>query len=251
MWVLLCICLLPAHALAGDTLLIKGDTILGGAMDTLILLPSGKQVATPEVIMGVGGIIFTDVDVLVYSLNGKGISVCDSDRCADIPRMAEPVRTADGMPLAMTVEDVLVRGDLVFVEGNSGIPYRIPARAALSLLNLDGDGDGYTHGEGDCNDSDPFVSPEGQELCEDGIDNDCDGYLDLDDLDCAGGSGSSGDPVSQLLGCGTLSEPGGSGGSAWPGAAELMLFTLILAALRRLYLASKEPVGAEVEKWRA
>lgn len=236
MWVLMCLCFLPVQVQAGDTLLLKGDTVLGGAIDTLILLPSGNQVATPEVLMGVGGIIFNNEDILVYSLGRKGISVCSSNRCADIPGMAEPVRTSDGMPLAMTVEDVLVRGDLVYVEGLSGKSYRIPARAALSLANLDGDGDGFTHGEGDCNDSDPFISPGSQELCEDDIDNDCDQLLDLDDPDCAGGSGGSGDPVSRLLGCGTLSGPGGTGGSSWPGAAEFMLLALTLAALRRRYL---------------
>ena len=236
MWILLCIFLLPAQALAGDTLLLEGHTALSGAIDTLILLPSGKQVTTPGVLLGVGGIIYSDEDVLVYDLDLKGISVCSSGRCAGIPGMVEPVRTADGRPLAMAVGDVLARGDLVFVEGHSGTPYRIPARSALSLENLDGDGDGYTHGEGDCNDSDPFVSPGSQELCEDGIDNDCDQYLDMDDTDCTGSSSGRGDPVSRLLGCGTLSRSGGTGGSSWPGAVELMLLALVLAVLRRQYL---------------
>jgi hypothetical protein len=41
--------------------------------------------------------------------------------------------------------------------------------------DLDEDNDGYTPGEGDCDDSDPDVNPGATEVCGDGIDNDCDG----------------------------------------------------------------------------
>jgi hypothetical protein len=43
----------------------------------------------------------------------------------------------------------------------------------------DGDGDGYTTEEGDCDDEDAAISPEATELC-DGRDNDCDGLVDND-----------------------------------------------------------------------
>ena len=39
---------------------------------------------------------------------------------------------------------------------------------------LDADGDGWTIDE-DCDDSDPDVNPDAEEICNDGIDNDCDG----------------------------------------------------------------------------
>ncbi len=42
---------------------------------------------------------------------------------------------------------------------------------------LDLDGDGLAACEGDCNDSNPAVVPGGAEVC-DGLDNDCDGYVD-------------------------------------------------------------------------
>ena len=46
----------------------------------------------------------------------------------------------------------------------------------------DADQDGYSVEEGDCNDSDPSVHPEAEEIC-DQIDNNCDGNIDLDAID--------------------------------------------------------------------
>ena len=63
--------------------------------------------------------------------------------------------------------------------------------------NRDSDGDGWTPSQGDCDDTDPDVSPNAQEICGDNIDNDCNGIAedkDLDgdfhiDVDCIGLSG--------------------------------------------------------------
>ncbi|MBX2801529.1 MAG: putative metal-binding motif-containing protein [Myxococcales bacterium] len=42
-------------------------------------------------------------------------------------------------------------------------------------------GPGWVHRAGDCNDSDPLVNPEAREICNGGVDDDCDGRAD--DLD--------------------------------------------------------------------
>ncbi len=65
----------------------------------------------------------------------------------------------------------------------------------------DTDGDGYTRDEGDCNDGDPDINPGVREICDDGIDNDCDLALDFDDPECtACGACSAGDGPSGAAG---------------------------------------------------
>ncbi len=49
---------------------------------------------------------------------------------------------------------------------------------------LDGDGDGVTVEEGDCDDADPASAPGAAEDCADGVDNDCDALLDCEDEAC-------------------------------------------------------------------
>jgi hypothetical protein len=47
----------------------------------------------------------------------------------------------------------------------------------------DNDGDGYPAGS-DCNDSDPNVHPGAEETCCDSVDQNCDGYLEPEDIAC-------------------------------------------------------------------
>ena len=49
----------------------------------------------------------------------------------------------------------------------------------------DADGDGWDEYE-DCDDDDPAVNPEAEEVCDDEIDNDCDELIDADDVEDCG-----------------------------------------------------------------
>jgi putative metal-binding protein/FG-GAP repeat protein len=63
----------------------------------------------------------------------------------------------------------------------------------------DDDGDGFrrqgrTCGPQDCDDANPLVHPFQPEICDDGIDNDCDGFADIDGID-EDGDGWFGGPI--------------------------------------------------------
>ncbi|WP_223276068.1 HYR domain-containing protein [Algoriphagus aquimarinus] len=59
------------------------------------------------------------------------------------------------------------------------------AIVTITLNEIDLDGDGFTISEGDCDDSNKTVYPGAPEVC-DGIDNDCDGFVDDEDSDAVG-----------------------------------------------------------------
>jgi IgGFc binding protein/Putative metal-binding motif len=49
--------------------------------------------------------------------------------------------------------------------------------------SIDDDGDGFSENDGDCNDNDPNVHPDAEEVCNDGIDNNCNGAQDDSEVD--------------------------------------------------------------------
>jgi len=74
----------------------------------------------------------------------------------------------------------------------------------------DRDGDGYDSSV-DCNDNSSAINPGAAEICDDNIDNDCDGEIDEFDDDCPSGTGGSGGSGGSTSGSG--GSTGGSGGS--------------------------------------
>ncbi len=59
--------------------------------------------------------------------------------------------------------------------GSHKIPETLKVK--LSIVDDDDDGDGFTDYQGDCDDTDPAINPDAQEVC-DGVDNNCDGQID-------------------------------------------------------------------------
>ena len=51
-------------------------------------------------------------------------------------------------------------------------------------LSEDVDGDQVTAFDGDCNDYDASIHPMAEEICDDQIDNNCNGFVDQEDPDC-------------------------------------------------------------------
>ena len=84
----------------------------------------------------------------------------------------------DPHSLSFTVEDL---------DGNTGMA--TTSFEVLSDSAVDNDLDGFSEDEGDCDDSDPDVHPEAEELCNE-LDDDCDALTDEettcydDDGDC-------------------------------------------------------------------
>ena len=68
---------------------------------------------------------------------------------------------------------------------------------------IDDDNDGYSENDGDCNDSNNAIYPDATEICDDGIDNDCDNQTDLADTDCSSCVDNDGDGYFAVSGCGS------------------------------------------------
>jgi hypothetical protein len=59
----------------------------------------------------------------------------------------------------------------------------------VSCYFCDDPGEGWAEPSGDCEDDDPSIYPYAEEICDDGIDNNCDGLTDMEYDGCACGDG--------------------------------------------------------------
>jgi len=57
-------------------------------------------------------------------------------------------------------------------------------QAFAGSTGTDNDGDGFSENQGDCNDNEADIHPDAGEVCDDGIDNNCDELVDLLDPIC-------------------------------------------------------------------
>ncbi len=98
---------------------------------------------------------------------------------------------------------------------------------------VDADRDGWGLCEGDCDDADPTRHPGREERCDNGIDDDCDGDIDLDDDDCEGGAEGDVGTGGSEDGAGFDDGAGGCGcvSASAPGAAPRLGWLALLLGL--------------------
>ncbi len=159
----------------------SGGAYLGG-MGEYVGLPDAQPLS---VVVNVP----PDLDSLVIEVNlvGPGLKSTlqreDDGRYSlqllaeDVPAWAYPEITVDGQNWdgAGGCED-----------GGSSREERIWLSPTwFDTTQADLDGDGVSWAEGDCDDGDPETHPGAVEVCDNGMDEDCDGAIDDEDDDCA------------------------------------------------------------------
>jgi predicted outer membrane repeat protein len=121
-----------------------------------------------------GGELDMDGDGSLYPLD------CDDDNADIYPGAADT--PGDGIDADCDGTDGMTEDSGEPVGADTGAPW-VDEDTSGADLGHDRDGDGYT--DDDCNDADPTAHPGADEICDDGIDNDCDGDTDDADGDCA------------------------------------------------------------------
>jgi uncharacterized protein (TIGR03382 family) len=145
--------------------------------------------------------------------------------------LGRDVAGSDGYELAGALDEVCV-----FDRALS--PGELEALAAGFDCVFDADGDGVGGWEGDCDDADASAYPGAEEICDDAVDNDCDGEIDEDDC-----PEDSGEPDPDTGEASDSDEPGvddpessgpcGCAGQPTPGSALALLLPMVGLLARR------------------
>ena len=126
-----------------------------------------------------------DATLTLDDADGDGYSTCDGD-CNDLnPLLSPEDADQDGSSLCDgDCDDNDATVDLADEDGDGWSTCDGDCDDEDSWWNpADADGDGFSTCVGDCDDTDAAVNPFEEEVCGDGVDNDCSGVVDDKDAD--------------------------------------------------------------------
>jgi len=164
---------------------------------SVVVAPGGYALLGIDADLAVNGGVTLDYEYSGFTLgNGDDEIFIDSDGVVldsvaydGGPLFPDP--SGRSMTLSIDAYDVVANDDganwcngvPVFGDGDQGTPGADNDSCVCADLDADGFDDAACGGV-DCDDSDPALNPDAEEVCDDGLDNDCDGFYDGVDWDC-------------------------------------------------------------------
>jgi hypothetical protein len=170
----LAICLVLSVSWACDTVQDSAKKDSTKPEDTAVDCEPTDEIPYDGVDQDCDGWDLTDVDGDTYDSSEVGEEDCDDEDVAIRPGANEPCdgidNDCDGLVDADDPDD-LINGYAVYRD-DDGDGYGHPD-TQTSVCEI---ASGWTTTGGDCNDTTPTVNPAAEEVCEDGVDNNCNGW---------------------------------------------------------------------------